>query len=366
MKLKYIAVLLPLSLILMAVAGAYDAPIGMAVADNVVVMEHDIIVEQEGDVLVISESMLFNNTGDGVFEGKVIARIPANAIVESATEHYYFHGGEDAHVYWPLVLSPNESVRMELVYTTMPPVSGTIWKNFIFEKELEHLTGRLILRVISEKDVVATTVDLMTMKESTYNETMGMNVALFVGVDMPPQRVGLLMKWTEIFTLAKYVGGAALVVALIAFPILKSRGIKKEGHEELEYRKEALLSTLNQIENDHRAGEISEVGYRELKSEYEEKIIQIMKKLDKIGEDVAEREIKMEESKKLDKAEKPEAKESIRELKMKKDALISMLKQIEDNYKAGAITKDEYQKLKSEYGDIAIKIMRRLDEMGGM
>ncbi len=63
------------------------------------------------------------------------------------------------------------------------------------------------------------------------------------------------------------------------------------------------------------------------------------------------------------KIKKPGAKENIKELKIKKDALISTLKQIEDDYKAGAITKGEYQELKSEYEDSAIKIMRRLDEV---
>ena len=337
MKLN-IAILLSLSLMLVAVASAENAPPGMA-AGEIVVMEHDIEVRQEGGVLIISESMLFSNVGDEVFEGKVIARIPSDARVKSATGHYHVHGGEGAHVCWSLVLLPGESVRVGLVYTVMPQVSGFIWKNSIFEKELQYPTGRLILTVMTEKDVMASTADLMVMQESGYDEAVGMNVALFVGVNMPPQMVELVMKWTEVYTAAKYAGGIALVMMLIALPILKNRGIKKEGREELEYRKEALLSTLNQIENDHRAGEISEVEYRELKSEYENQVIKIMKKLDEIREDVAE-------------------------LKGKKDVLISVLKQIEDDYKAGTITKNEYQELKSEYEDEAIKIMRRLDEMG--
>lgn len=370
MKLNYLlSFCFILSLIL--VAGAHDAPPGMA-AGEIVVMEHDIEVRQEGGILIISESMLFNNTGDGVFEGKVITRIPGNARVESATGQFHVHGGEGAHVCWSLVLSPGESARMGLVYTVTPHVSGLIWKNSIFEKELQYPTGRLILVAITERDVVASTAGLTTMQESEYDETLGMNVALFVGANMPPQRVRLAMEWTEVSTAAQYAGVIALVMVLIALPILKikSRGIKKEGREELEYRKKALLSTLNQIEDDHQAGEISEVEYQELKSEYEKNVIKIMKKLDKIREDTAEPETKRAASRSPDKVHMPDtkikklgAKENIKELKMKKDALISMLKQIEDDYKAGAITKGEYQELKSEYEDSAIKIMRRLDEM---
>lgn len=372
MKLN-IAILLSLSLMLVAVAGAYApaTPIGMA-TDGIVVTEHRIMVIQGGERLTVSESVMFNNTGDGVFEGKVQVRIPGDACFEFATGQYHVRGGEDAHVYWSLVLYPGESALVGLVYGVTPQVSGLIWKTSIFEIELQYLTDKLILTAITEKDVMASAAGLMVIQESRYNETVSMNEALFVGVNMAPQRVELAIEWTKASTAtAKYVGGIALVMVLIALPILKSRGIKKEGREELEYRNEALLSTLNQIEDDHRAGETPEVEYRELKSEYENQVIKIMKKLDEIREDAAELRAKRTVSRKVDKArmpdikvKKPEAKESIRELKGKKDALISMLKQIEDNYKAGAITKNEYQELKSEYEDKAIKIMRRLDEVG--
>lgn len=362
MKLKYIAILLSLSLMLVAVAGAdYASPSMMA--GEIVVTEHHITVIQEDGRLTVSESMVFNNTGDGIFEGKVIARIPGNARVEFATGHHYVHGGEDAHVCWSLVLPPGESTGMEVVYTVTPPVSGRIWKNSIFEKELQYHTNMLILTVMTKKDVVASTPDLRVMQESRYDEARGMSVALFVGVNMRPQGVELVMKWTEVFEVATYVGGIALVMVLVALPILKSRGIKKEGREELEHRKEALLSTLNQIEDDHRAGEISEVEYRELKSEYENQVIKIMKKLDEIKEDATELRVKRTVSRRIDEVKKPEAKESIRELKTKKEALLSTLKQIEDDYKAGEISEVEYQELKSEYEDEVIKIMRRLDEM---
>jgi len=268
-RLKLIAIAILLSLLL---------PMAKGEINGVVVTEHYItVVQEEYGKLTVSESMVFNNSGYEVV-GRAVAWIPIDGVIEYSTGRYERDGN---YVYWMVELPPGESIRMDLNYVVSSPAQGIVHKKVLFEKELQYHTNTLILTAVTKKGVEATTTDMRVMSPSTYDEGENVNIAHFVDTDMHPQKISIVMEWAS-REIIPYVGVAVVAAVLIALPLLKGGYIKKEDVKELETGREALLSVLSQLEDDYKAGKISEEEYQEIKSEYEEKVIKIMKKLDKM------------------------------------------------------------------------------------
>ncbi|MCK4652482.1 MAG: hypothetical protein KAT13_05310, partial [Methanosarcinales archaeon] len=53
--------------------------------------------------------------------------------------------------------------------------------------------------------------------------------------------------------------------------------------EELIRKKKAILAVLSKLDEDHDSGEVSDDDYRRLTLNYKDKVIEIIKQLDKMG-----------------------------------------------------------------------------------
>lgn len=83
---------------------------------------------------------------------------------------------------------------------------------------------------------------------------------------------------------------AFLVSFFVIYPIVRSRmsgGLLQKGStnhraSELEERKEAIYSAIKDIDFDYQMGKLSEEDYKELRQQYKDEAVHLLKKIDRI------------------------------------------------------------------------------------
>ena len=122
-----------------------------------------------------------------------------------------------------------------------------------------------------------------------------------------------------------------ITVTFIAYPLFWHRWaitgpIEDEKLNELNSKRDTTYSMLKELEFDFQSGILGEEDYRELKGRYKGKAISILRDIDGLDKNT-----------RIDK----EIERQVQQLRQK---LIGELAQLDDNFKAGKITEDNYQK----------------------
>jgi len=116
----------------------------------------------------------------------------------------------------------------------------------------------------------------------------------------------------------------ALVAFLVAWPLVRTekpdyrKMLLEEGEDLLDHEKEAVLTTINEIEFDYRMNKLSEDDYEILKSQYKQRALEILQE-----EETADLETESPGIKEQAKAEtdiEDEIEQELRELRKKSAA----------------------------------------------
>lgn len=121
-------------------------------------------------------------------------------------------------------------------------------------------------------------------------------------------------------------------------------------HDGLKHKKEGLLKAINKLDSDFEEGLLDEDVYSDLKGNYKQKTIDVMKQMDVLAAAAPVVPIGQQSS--------PE-KEALKE---KKEKILMGIKKLDSDYEEGLLDEEIYQELREDYKKKAVDIMKEIEE----
>lgn len=304
---------------------------------NIVLLQHLIEVDavqfQVENRLLVRETLIFKNTGDKIFSGKLRIWVP-DGLVGIRIDRRYMMNGSIEYSFQPI--QNGNIIRWEdkIDSTGLPPLyaieyvlsaepKGTITKTKHYPKvflypALTKQPASIVLKVIKNKEESVSIIDEKgndiapsgkTSDEDRYQWEMPTFKELRVDISKPA------------FTLASIAGYLVLglvIVLVLSYPMMRKKSteiqaieekirdaLKREevveeveeaeevaaeeitefegkNKEELEPLRNEALSKLDELKKEYEAGNLLDEEYDELRKSYEEQIEKINKRMEQL------------------------------------------------------------------------------------
>ncbi len=265
-------------------------------------IDHLVILEAEEGFLLISEALVYNNTGDKNYIGKKddqsgLTQSLRISLPDGFYDLEYVRGLMDCcasqtkdGIIDSMDLKPGPKavvIRYKLNYS-----SGS----YLFTKLLDYTTTSFyilaptVFQTASDSLILQGPVEIEGTPYISLGleEEMSANSKITVEISDLPSG-GWRFMYAAIFGLVAF-----FVVLGLAYPLLKKskaskkqasqKGIKPTGaKEDLETERKTLLSLLAHLDDQFEAKEVPEHLYREMRKEFKERLVKIMEKLVKNG-----------------------------------------------------------------------------------
>lgn len=258
-----------LSLLLMLVVLAQNA----SAEDEVFVAEHAIRLHIfSHNELYVFETVDYAIESNKTYQGTINAWIPQGAanisIADSDLAPLDFNMRGNLASF-KLAIPPSNLTTVFISYDLRIEPAGFLDKQFQFETMTSYPVDWFSIRIISQSNFNVTASDNMKMlMPSSFIEQFNAYLTVIGNKEALNSQEKILIKFTQSQDILPYIGIAILAVATIAIILVVIlRGKKKSSSADAQY--EALAATLKAIEEDYKAGELTEVEYKKLKSEYE-------------------------------------------------------------------------------------------------
>ncbi len=263
----------------------------IALAEEIVVSEHNInlhILKEKN----VFETVSYTTESNKSFSGTIKAWIPDGAINISINEiageleliplNFQRQGNIAS---FNLTILPLNSTSISISYEMTP---GFFEKQFEFNIETFYPVESLSAVIISQSNFNITTSDNVGfMMPSRYVQAKDYYITVLANQRVLNGQEKISIKFAEVkatltptrspeppgqLDISPYLFTAMLlIVALAIVLVFFWRGKKKTPGDDAEYKaeSEALSATLKEIEEDYKAGDLSEEEYKKLKGEYE-------------------------------------------------------------------------------------------------
>jgi ElaB/YqjD/DUF883 family membrane-anchored ribosome-binding protein len=313
---------------------------------------HHIVVEMEGEYLSIWEGITFGNVGDQIFNNSWL-----NIWLPPEAEEI------DSDVMDCCVQNTDEGILVDPMDPIFP---ADVWETRVEYK----------IKAKSSKQVLAARMEYDTHSFLYLIENVpGIILESPVGLTYDSEReVSVqfkgLVSWTDALMRNPLVWAGGLLLApaalLVYFFVLKKddgseepeqpqvaplsevsgapRSLEKESPsaderpiEDLEAERNALMSVLEKIEEDHRKGEISDGAYRSLKSRYSDDLEEIEAEL-----------------------QSPLADDEREDLMAEESAIGSVLEKIASDHDKGLLSERAYNRLRERYEERLAEVRAKL------
>ncbi len=261
-------------------------------------IDHLVILEAEEGFLLISEALVFNNTGDKTYIGEEddLSGVKQSLRISLPTGFYdleYVRGLMDCcasqtkdGIIDIMDLKPGPktvTIRYKLNYSS---------KNYLFTKLFDYTTTNFyilaptVFQTASDSLILEGPVEI----EGTLYTALGLEEEMSANSKITVEISGLPSGGWRFMYAAIFGLVAFFVVLGLAYPLLKkSKASKKqvsqkriepaEAGEDLETERKSLFSLLAHLDDQFEAKEMPEHLYREMRKELKEKLVRIMEKL---------------------------------------------------------------------------------------
>ncbi|KKM18936.1 hypothetical protein LCGC14_1660700 [marine sediment metagenome] len=265
-------------------------------------IDHLVILKAEEGFLLVSEALVFNNTGDKTYIGEKdeVSGVNQSLRISLPVD---FHDLEYVRGLMDCCASQTEDGIIDSMDIKPGPKAVTIRykldyssKSYLFTKLLDYTTTNFyilaptVFQTASDSLILEGPVEIEGRPYTALGleEEMFANSRITVEIsDLPSQ--GWRFTHTAIFGLIAF-----FVVLGLAYPLLKkSKTSKKqasqkrikpaEAKEDLEAERKTLLSLIAHLDDQFEAKEVPEHLYREMRKEFKEKLVKIMQALAKRG-----------------------------------------------------------------------------------
>ena len=236
-----------------------------------------ILVRQSGDSFEVIEIFSVQTPENTSFKGKVYLNIPENSFSPRSPDVPMWQ--DENGFYFNLAIPAGEIRQYAITYglrsdnfEKMIPLNTSFISILIENPEILKSYENLEPEGVVEFDGKS------YFSLFTRNATPGSTI----GITLSPtsvSRVDLGENKTQKWYFWMGVGIIGAIVAILGFQGYRMR---RPDIEELEARKDALLSVLERLEKDLESGEISTEEYARLKARYKREAMKIMEKLDRI------------------------------------------------------------------------------------
>ncbi|MEE9152330.1 MAG: hypothetical protein V3U20_10950 [Thermoplasmata archaeon] len=158
----------------------------------------------------------------------------------------------------------------------------------------------------------------------------------------------------------------ALIAIVLIISILLIGGVRKkeisepslaqdtvaqdEEMEKLKHKKEGLLKAIKKLDTDFEEGLLDEEVYKELKSSYKSKAVDVMKQMDALVVSAASV------------AKAPILSQEKEALLQKKEKILKSIKKLDNDFNDGLLDEDVYKELRQSYKEKAVEVMKELEE----
>ncbi len=273
-----------------------------AQSENIIVSEYSIMVHRVDERAIVSESMMFSNVGDDVFFGELVAALPS--------------GAHNIMVTMPI----DDAGNLTAVQYTRQG-DNIYWISEIKPNETVQIEIRYQSDVQTSGVLQKSTIIEKELKYYTGNLLLVIITKTKADVSASPLVAMSPTTYNEEFdAYVSYFLGSNIMPQKIVLTFTEPEVVSREG---------ILL-----------AGVICIVAALIA--------VPVLK-----GKKIKFKEIKLFK------------KEDVKTLEKKKGALLTVLNDLDRDYKAKKINKAEYQDLKSKYEKEAIRVMKKLDKIKG-
>ena len=238
---------------------------------------HHILLRQAGDSFEVVEVFSIQTPENISFKGRVYLNIPENFDSLKSPDIPVWR--DEKGFYIDLALPAGETRQFALSYNLRSPT---------FEKEIVFNTSFLSI-LIENPDILKNYSNLepegvIEFGGKQYYSLFSKNVTSgnVVTLTLSPSALSEISERSE-ETSRNYFWIGVGIIGAIAI-ILGYQGYRSRypDIEELEARKDALLSVLERLEKDYESGEISPEEYARLKARYKRDAMKILEKIDRI------------------------------------------------------------------------------------
>ncbi len=266
-------------------------------------IDHLVILTAEEGFLLISEALVYNNTGDKTYIGE---KDDQSGVIQSLRislpagfyDLKYVRGLMDCcasqtkdGIIDSMDLKPGPktvTIRYKLDYSS---------KSYLFTKLFDYTTANFyilaptVLQTASDSLILEGPVEIEGTPYTALGleEEMSANSRIVVEISDLPSG-GWRFMYAAIFGLVAF-----FVVLGLAYPLLKKSKASKnqasqkrikptEAKEDLEAERKTIFSLLAHLDDQFEAKEVPEHLYREMRKEFKEKLVKIMETLAKRGE----------------------------------------------------------------------------------
>ena len=266
-------------------------------------IDHLVILKAEEGFLLVSEALVFNNTGDKTYIGEKDEVSGVNqslriSLPAGFSDLKYVRGLMDCcasqtedGIIDSMDIKPGPkavTIRYKLDYSS---------KSYLFTKLLDYTTTNFyilaptVFQTASDSLILEGPVEIEGRPYTALGleEEMSANSRIMIEISDLPSG-GWRFMYAAIFGLVAF-----FVVLGLAYPLLKkSKASRKQASqkrikpagakEDLEAERKTLLSLLAHLDDQFKAKEVPEHLYREMRQEFKEKLVKIMETLAKRGE----------------------------------------------------------------------------------
>ncbi len=266
-------------------------------------IDHLVILKAEEGFLLVSEALVFNNTGDKTYIGEKDEVSGVNqslriSLPAGFSDLKYVRGLMDCcasqtedGIIDSMDIKPGPkavTIRYKLDYSS---------KSYLFTKLLDYTTTNFyilaptVFQTASDSLILEGPVEIEGRPYTALGleQEMSANSRIMIEISDLPSG-GWRFMYAAIFGLVAF-----FVVLGLAYPLLKkSKDSKKQvsqkrikpagAKEDLEAERKTLLSLLAHLDDQFKAKEVPEHLYREMRQEFKEKLVKIMETLAKRGE----------------------------------------------------------------------------------
>ncbi len=239
---------------------------------------HHVVINPQGSYLEVMEVVFFRNVGDKVVINGTKIRMylpPEYRKFNSDIMSCCLENTEWGFIFNLMGnLLPGEAYRV--TYTYEIPVSGDAYP---FEVEVPYNTEYLLLAVSygyeTENPVNINYRGEIEVENGKYVLFEGYNITKNEKIGLMIKGIGSKNAWVLPLLVVATSG------AIIGFSVW-SVFRKKPTLEELERKKEELMSRLDELEDRFKKGELDEEEYFRLRIRYKKKVIKVLKKIERL------------------------------------------------------------------------------------